>query len=173
MATVTIRHGLFRYYNPEKQIINGEEKEVLVERMAFHCETLDIPRAVDVERGTALGAFWTPDQAQAHYDALGVPVPWHGSVPELAQASEASPAAAGSDEEVEVELKDLPQQELVDWLMSTGQFDGNGKPSADEVVEAAQGDPELARRLEEAEKTASGDAPRKTVIQPLEKIQPE
>lgn len=168
MATVTIRHGVFRYHNPEKQIVNGEEKEVLVERMAFHCQTVDIPRDVDLERGTALGAFWTPEEAQAHYDALGVPVPWFGTVPEATAAPAADESA---EDEVEVELKDLPPAELVDWLMSTGQFDGNPKPNAGEVVEAAEGDPELAAKLVEAEKTASGDQPRKTVIEGLEAVE--
>lgn len=162
-----IRIGAFRYHNPEEVVRDGEEVEVLVERTGFHCETVDIPREEDIVRGESLNAFWTPEEAVAHYAAMDMQVPWQGSVPELTQAAAET---AAEPEEIEVELKDLPQQELVDWLMSTGQFDGNPKPTVEEVVDASEGDAQLAEKLIAAEKTASGDAPRKGVVDGLQAI---
>jgi len=162
---VLIKHGLFRFYDPELQIIGGEEKEVLVERMAFHNEKVVIPRDADFERGKRLGAFWTHQEAQAHYTALGVPAPNLG-----AQAAALGPPPAEDDGE-EVELTELDEDDLVDWLMGTGQFDGQAKPTVQQVVEAGQeGGPEFATKLEAAEKRASGDAPRQGVTDGLSKV---
>ena len=54
--------------------------------------------------------------------------------------------------------------------MSTGAFDGNKKPNAKEVVEAAGDDKEFADRLLKAEVQASGGEPRSTVKEGLEKV---
>ncbi len=160
---VLIKHGLFRYYAPESQVIDGADKEVLVERMAFHNERVTLTRDSDYERGVRYGAFWTEDEARAHYGELGIPAPGLGQAP-------AAPAAASEDEH-EVELTDLDEDELVDWLMSTGQFDGNPKPTVQQVVEAGnEGGPEFAAKLHAAETRASGDAPRQGVVDGLSKV---
>lgn len=162
---VLIRHGLFRYYNPEKQVIAGEEKEILVERMAFHNEKVIIPREVDFERGQELGAFWSEEESRAHYDALGLPAP-------LLAQSTAIPQASEGDEENEVDLTQLDEDELVDWLMSTGQFDGEPKPTVAQVSEVMQeGGADFATRLHAAEVRASGEAPRQGVTDALSKVQ--
>lgn len=165
----TIRHGLFRYYQLEEQVISGEEKAVLVERMAFHNQTVDIPRVEDLERGERLGAFWTPSEAIEHYARLGIPAPELGSV---GGATALAPAAAPADTAgaEEIELTDLDDEELVDWLMSTGRFDGEPKPTVPDVVGAAEGDKAFAERLLKAEKTASGDAVRAGVEEGLQKV---
>jgi hypothetical protein len=161
---VLIRHGLFRFWHPEQQVINGEDKEVLVERMAFHNEAVTIPRDTDYERGVKLGAFWTEEQARAHYDALGIPAPM------LAQ-SQAMPQATPEGSEAEVDLTELDEDELVDWLMGTGQFDGESKPTVAQVTEAMQeGGTEFAERLHAAEVRASGDAPRQGVTAGLNAV---
>jgi len=160
MGEVCIRHGLFRYHHPETQIVGGEEKKVLVERMAFHNEIVDIPREADIERGESMGAFWSVEQAREHYAMIGVPAPGLGAPAPVEEVVV----------EQEVDLADLPDDELVDWIMSTGRFDGQPTPTVAQVVEASDGDPAMATRLEEAEKRASGDAPRAGVIQGLEKV---
>ncbi len=60
--------------------------------------------------------------------------------------------------------------ELVDFLMGCGMFDGNPKPAAALVIEAAEGDAEMAERLLRAERTAGGDAPRQDVLDALTEI---
>jgi hypothetical protein len=79
-----------------------------------------------------------------------------------------TPRAPG--DEVEVELSHLDDGELVDWLMSCGMFDGNPKPAAALVIEAAEGDAEMAERLLQAERTAGGDAVRRDVLDALTEI---
>ncbi len=70
----------------------------------------------------------------------------------------------------EVELNDLEPDELVDWLLSTGRFDGRPKPGPDVVVAAAEGDPDMAQRLLKAERTANESAPREAVVTQLSQI---
>lgn len=71
---------------------------------------------------------------------------------------------------VEVELSDLDPDDLVEWLMSTGGFDGNPKPTAAQVIEAAEGDAAMAQRLMQAERRAGGDAVRQDVLDRLSQI---
>jgi hypothetical protein len=161
---VLIRHGLFRFWHPEAQVVGGELKEVLVERQAFHNERVKVGD-MDYERGKALGAFWTEPQARAHYAEMGIPAPL------LGQAS-AMPQPEEQVEDAEVEITELDEDELTDWLMSAGQFDGEPKPTVAQVAEAMQeGGPEFAATLHKAEVRASGDAPRKEVTAALEKVQ--
>ncbi len=69
-----------------------------------------------------------------------------------------------------VELNELDEDDLVDWLMSTGAFDGHAKPGADLVVAAAEGNAAMASRLLKAEGRANEAAPRKAVVDQLEQI---
>ncbi len=88
-----------------------------------------------------------------------------------AQVLSQRPQPVADDEQYgEVELNDLDDEDLVDWLMSTGQFDGNPKPSADVVVAAAEGNAAMAQRLIDAELVAGGSAVRQTVIDQLTEI---
>lgn len=70
----------------------------------------------------------------------------------------------------EVELNDLDDGELVDWLMGAGMFDGEPRPSAQLVVSAAEGDADMAARLIKAERAANAEAPRSEVLEPLNEI---
>jgi len=75
------------------------------------------------------------------------------------------------EETREVDVEDLADDELVDWIMGAGMFDGQPKPTEAAVVEAgAEGGPALAERLLVAEQTAGGDAPRQEAIDGLTKI---
>jgi hypothetical protein len=92
---------------------------------------------------------------------------------ELERGNEASlrqPPSEAEDDGGAVELSNLDDEDLVDWLMSTGQFDGQTKPGAALVVKAADDDPDMAVRLMQAERTAGGDAPRPDVLEALTKI---
>jgi hypothetical protein len=75
------------------------------------------------------------------------------------------PAEAGA-----VELSHLDDEELVDWLMGTGMFDGEVKPTAALVVQAAENDAGMAARLLQAERTANPEAIRQDVLDALTEI---
>lgn len=152
----TIKHGVFWYHAPEVGIVNGEEKVLLVERLAFHGDTIQIHRRADLDRGDEHGAFLTDEEAKARAALAQIPPPV-GSEDE------------GSEDEAP-SLQDRPDDELVDYIMGTGEFDGK-KPNADQVVAAAGDDPDLAARLLDAEETAQGDkGPRQGVEAGLTKI---
>lgn len=89
---------------------------------------------------------------------------------ERGNADSLSQPPAEADDGGEVELSQLDDEDLVDWLMGTGMFDGHAKPKAALVVKAAEGDPDMAERLLQAERTAGGDAPRQNVLEALTEI---
>ena len=64
----------------------------------------------------------------------------------------------------------LQDDDLVDWLMGCGMFDGKPLPSAEQVVMAAGDDPEIAQRLIDAERTANPETTRQAVIDQLTHI---
>lgn len=152
---VTIKHGLFYYHEPVKRIVAGEEKEVLVERLAFHGQTVNLTRDADIERGEEHGAFYSKDELKAL---------------QAGSAPAAAPEAQTGDGESRP-VSELDDEELVDWLMGTGEFDGQKKPTANEVVAAIGDDPELADRVLAAEETASGGNPRKAVVEHVESFE--
>lgn len=146
-----VRHGLFTYWEAEPTISpDGQEVERLVEKMAFQGAVIDVPRDYDLQRGEQFGAF-----TDERFNDDGEPL-----VPAGAEAEDT--------ESDEVDLNDLDDSELVEWLTGTGVFDGEKKPNANEVVAAGAGNPELAKRLLAAENTASGDQPRETVVKGLQ-----
>jgi hypothetical protein len=92
---------------------------------------------------------------------------------EVAAANAASqkqkPVADG--QEAEVELNDLDEHELAEWIMGCGMFDGNAKPSVGLVIEAAvAGGPEFAARILQAERLANPEAKRQDVLDRLTEI---
>jgi hypothetical protein len=70
----------------------------------------------------------------------------------------------------EVTATQLDDGELVDWIMGAGMFDGHPRPSAAQVLAAAEGDPALASRLVKAEQNANPEAPRADLIDALTQI---
>jgi hypothetical protein len=64
----------------------------------------------------------------------------------------------------------LQDDDLVDWLMGTGMFDGEARPSAEQVVMTAGDDPEIAQRLINAERAANPEATRQELIDQLTHI---
>lgn len=65
---------------------------------------------------------------------------------------------------------ELDDEDLVDWLMGTGGFDGQQKPTAEQVISVVAGDAELAGRVLEAERVAGGDAVRQDLLDRLSEI---
>jgi hypothetical protein len=72
--------------------------------------------------------------------------------------------------EQEVELSELDEDDLVDWILGTGAFDEQPKPGPDLVVAAAEGEAEMAARLLKAERRATESVPRQEVVDQLERI---
>jgi hypothetical protein len=90
-------------------------------------------------------------------------------------ASAIMPPAAkweGEPDSDEVELADLDHEDLVDWLMGTGAFDGEPRPTVADVIEVVgdDADPDLARRVLRADGEANGGMPRQGVANALNKI---
>jgi hypothetical protein len=115
-----------------------------IERTAKQGDTVDIPREEDIARGEELHAFVTEEDAAA-----------------------AQHEAEETDTDTEPEEVDsvsvMTDEELVAWIKED-------KPTAHEVVDAAEGDPDLARRLLDAEDEASGGDSRKSVVSGLTAI---
>lgn len=133
MAERRIKH-LFFTYSVEEDSPYEIDKKILVEKIAYRDQVVDIPREQDVLRGEKFDAFYTEDDNLV-----------------TTEAGE------------EVPVSDLDDEELVSWIRED-------KPSAPEVVKAANGNPDQAVRLLAAENAATGNDPRKSVAEPLQKI---
>jgi hypothetical protein len=150
--TVRIKHGLFTYYEEEVGIKpDGTYGPRVVERIAFHGKEVTVPFEGDYRKGVETGAFYADDEP-------------------VAGANEPAADAIVSETGGNRTASDLDDDQLVEWIQGTGEFDGSAKPNADQVVQAAGGDAEQAQRLHDAEVRANGDSARKTVLGPLEAI---
>jgi len=147
MTLVKIRIAQFQYHEETGETKThkrtGEEMPVLATRFARNGQTVDITRDEDLERGDRLGAFEDEVSDAEQVDE---------------QVSEDEP----EPEEV-VEEVSWRHDDLVTWIR-------DDKPTASEVVSAAEGNPEYAKKLMAAEEEASGSQPRKSVMDPLKKI---
>jgi hypothetical protein len=147
VTLVKIKIAQFQYHEEvggtKRHKRTGEELPLLATRFARHGQTVDITRDEDLERGEKLGAF--EDEA-----------------PEDEASEEAEPT---NDEAVDEEIEEVSwrHDDLVAWIR-------DDKPTASEVVKAAEGNPEYAKKLIAAEEEASGSQPRKSVVDPLRKI---
>jgi hypothetical protein len=142
-------------------------KTYWVEKTARQGETVDIPREKDIQRGEEAHAFVTEEDEAAAKEAAEADAAEIAAV-QQSQLEAQSPAATDTDtdtEEVEEvsSISDMSDEELVAWIKED-------KPTAHEVVDAAEGDPALARRLLDAEDEASGGDSRKSVISGLTAI---
>lgn len=77
--------------------------------------------------------------------------------------TEAELKAQGGEEVAEADASGKSVNDLIDWLEEE-------KPTAPQTINAANGDPEVASRLLEAEESVTGRQPRSTVTDALEKI---
>jgi hypothetical protein len=108
--------------------------------------------------GLAPGRFATEDE-HAEFEARRV---------EAERGEAKHPRAVQEGEEYE--LNDLEEDDLVDWIMGAGMFDGWDKPFTRTIVEAAEEDPDMAHRLIRAERRAWPTTGRQAVIEPLTEI---
>lgn len=187
---VTVRHGMFWYFSREKQVLPDAgkgnrltEQTVLIQRVANQNDKITIELESDYQRGVEHHAFWTDEELKAARTGGApaiVPEGAAGTVdgppPALSQAP--GKDAGNSDDggvaeppdPTEVNVAELDNDELVEWLQGSGMFDGARKPNADEVIDKIGDDPELAERMLAAEKRAQ-DKPRTSVEKHVNKVQ--
>jgi hypothetical protein len=142
-----VKHAQFRYHIPTKSVDvkTGKERDRLSPRIARRDEWITLARQEDIDAGEEAGAFYTDEELNP---------------PAVADGEEES-SSSGIDDDIEGD--DPSHDELVAWIR-------DNRPNAGEVVARAGDDPDMARALIEAENEASGGDPRKSVIEPLEKI---
>lgn len=166
MTEKVIKHKEFTFSVPVlddegnpvvKTTKHGQEREKVRRVHARRHQKVDIPLDEDVERGEALGAFFTEEE-------LGT---IRGGTPEgEAAAAERDDVPPGDQPPAEAAPEDLNFDDhdmLVRWIRDS-------KPSAAKVVAAAGDDPDKAIALLDAEEEASGGQSRKSVTGPLNKI---
>jgi hypothetical protein len=168
MAERTIRHLGF-WYMVELEDRFHPGKTYWIERTAQQGETVDIPREEDIARGEEHHAFVTEEDEAAAKEAADAEAAEIAAAQQSQLEAQGTPAAdtetdTDTEEVEEVSsISDMTDEELVAWIKED-------KPTAHEVVDAAEGDPELARRLLDAEDTATGGDSRKSVISGLTAI---
>jgi hypothetical protein len=160
MAERTIRHLGF-WYMVELEDRFHPGKKVWIERSARQGETVDIPREEDIARGEELHAFVT-EEDEAAAKAAAEAEAEEAEEMRQSQLEAQSPVTTPDTEEVD-SVSEMSDDELVAWIKED-------KPTAHEVVDAAEGDPDLARRLLDAEDRATGGDSRKSVISGLTAI---
>jgi hypothetical protein len=136
-----------------------------IERSARQGETVDIPRDEDLARGDELHAFVTEEDEAAAKEAAEAEADEMEAMRQSQLEAQTPPGTDAEGEEVEEvsSVSEMSDEELVAWIKED-------KPTAHEVVDAAEGDPDLARRLLDAEDEATGGDSRKSVISGLTAI---
>lgn len=142
-----VKHAQYSYYveTQTTDMRTGKTRNRLSRRIARSGEWVEIPRDEDVEAGEAAGAFYTDAELS----------------PPVADDGEEDQELADDDIEGDIDIPDL-----VAWIRG----EQGDKPNAPDVVGRAGSNPEMARALIEAENVASGNDPRRSVVEPLEKI---
>jgi hypothetical protein len=133
---------------------------------AYHIEYAEIPRPPSA------------DPAQRDAEELeAMLASYAGGLAPVAPASEDDYAAQrkrvvgpAPDVVPDVDLRELDEDELVEWMMGCGTFDGQARPDEAAVIAAAEGNATMARRLLAAERRANETAPRPRVIDELGRI---
>lgn len=145
MTEVQIKHAQFQYFveTPSVDPATGKETTRLGSVIALRDQIVDIPRDEDIERGEAAGAFYTEE--------------------DFAEATEGETEEADDEAEPSPAPSDPTHDNLVVWIRDE-------RPNAATVVAKAGDDPAMAQALIAAENEASGGDPRKSVIEPLNKI---
>jgi hypothetical protein len=140
----TIKHLLFTYYEETEDPRTGNT--VRVEREAAQGTTVELD-PWDIERGERFGSFFTEEELKRR---------------------EAAPEEEGGVEAVS--LAELDTEEKRDWLKAEGEFEGEEVPTVNEVLDAVHAEPAEAEDVLEAENLATGNQPRKGVVEGLTKI---
>lgn len=142
MTEVQIRHAQFLYYVEGDTAVSKRTGEEITTLAPRIAQRNDI---VDIPRQEDIerGEKFHAFYTEEDYEQEGA-------------------AEEGAEEESEPASTDQSHDDLVAWIR-------DDKPTAPQVVEAADS-PEKAQALIDAETEASGGDPRKSVIDPLEKI---
>lgn len=149
MAKYKIRHAGFTYFKEHDTVDSGTGQEVKVWTpvLALRGETVDVKKASDIKKGLDTDAFWLPE----FHPITGVLHEGEGE-----DASE----VGGLQVQWSSDIDTATDDELVDFVQ---------RATVKEVVDAAD-TPARAQRLLDAEKSASGDDARKTVVKKLTKL---
>jgi hypothetical protein len=141
---VTIKIRAFPYYEDVKDPVS--EKTVKQEKIARRGETVSLSDA-DYERAVRFDAIAEPTEGASVSSSTDQPTP--------------------SLDDFDPETANVATLSL--WLK--GELEGqDGKPVVEDVVDAANDEPEVAQRLIEAENHATGQQPRTTLIAELQEI---
>lgn len=172
-----IKFRLFHYYEESKTAhdpVTGNP--VLVERFASFGQTVDIPRQQDVDRGEALGAFFSDDEVKA-IESGAYRGPSYDSLRSNATAAlPLGPGAgvSGTDEVNDGELptpeqvKEMDSEEVAEVIQGS-RTDGK-KLNIDQTLALAGTDPDAAEKVLDAENLATENDPRDGVVKALERI---
>lgn len=152
------------YFSPEKDVTN---KDVLRVRTALRGEEIELSAVEEArldENGALLPKGSKPEDAakaaEARLDAYRA----QRGDQEALQRHVQRAANGGDEVIVNVEAPvDASVGDLSEWIK-------DHKPNADDTVALAEGDPERAQRVLDAEVAATGGKPRKSVQEQLEKI---
>lgn len=160
----TIKYRLFHYYI-EKPGVNGMS---LVEKQAFFGETVDIPRQEDIERGEELDAFFTDKEARAiaagEYDGPEADALAQKHMnPPFNEAEAAARGELPAGPATGIDPGSADAEEIAEHIKSQ-------KLNVAETVALAGDDPELAKKVMEAEDLASENDARRGVEDGLQKI---
>lgn len=166
-TVVYVKHKLFTYRAPvldgdgEPIVVTGRRgqtrpKTRMVHVARYEAVNLDDIPEDELERGEALGAFFTEAELAALRQARSGGRAVEGT-------SNAEAANTGEVAEGLPELDYDDHDALVLWIKTQ-------RPTASAVVAAAYNDSDHAEALLAAEVEATGDQPRKSVKEPLEKI---
>lgn len=142
-----VKHAQFSYYVPTQStdMKTGKTRERLSRRIARSGDWVEIPRQEDVDAGEMAGAFFTDEELN----------------PTIAD-EESDDNGGITDDDID-DATAPSHDELVTWIRDE-------RPNSATVVERAGDDPEMAQALIDAENEASGGDPRKSVVEPLERI---
>jgi hypothetical protein len=144
-----IKHAQFSYYVPttSTDMKTGKTRDRLSRRIARAGDWIQIPREEDVQAGEESGAFFTDEELN----------------PVVADEDTESSSNGGVSDDDIADASAPSHDELVAWIRDE-------RPNSATVVERAGDDPEMAQALIDAENEASGGDPRKSVVEPLERI---
>lgn len=146
MASRKIKHVAFTYTIDSKDPISGDD--IVVFRTALRNETVDVLKQADIDKGEKFGAFYSDEELKAQKDQEPAAV--------LQRELE-------GEEEAELDMDSASLEELEEYIIEQ-------EPTVDQVVALAAGDPDRAKRLLAAENAATGNDPRKGVVEGLNRI---
>lgn len=155
MAERTVKHLSIRYWEEAEHPFQvssetGRPLKTLQLRTAQFGEKVNIERKEDLKRLEHYGAIATQEE-QDELDAVAD------------QTALEQLGAESSGDESDGELSGKTTEELGEWIRENG-------PTVNDLLQAANDDPDLAERLIDAENLATNNDPRTTLIEGLAKI---